>query len=415
VEERIKSFIAEWLTNKLPKLLERELSLPVDKDYVITVTGGRRSGKTFLLYQTIKKVVENGLASFDEILYVDFEDYRLKGVSVDDLDNIVKAFVELTGKQPKYIFFDEIQNVKGYGSWFRERYNYKVFLSGSSSEITPLRIAEELRGRSVNYKVYPLSFREFLKFKGFTYTFLMDYIPQRGKILSLLREYLQYGGYPAVVLEKEDKIGLLKSYFESVVIRDLSLVKPAIAELFASFIVSNYSNLVSINKTYNYLRGLGVKVGKETVIELFEKANETYFAFLVEEFEKSESKRKANPKKVYITDTGYPTALGLEFSISRAMENTVYIELRRRGYKEVFYWKGKREVDFVVSKNFEPKSLIQVTYATDKIEDREIEGLIEAKDALKVDEALILTWDYEGQVNGFKAVPLWKWLLRPAS
>lgn len=68
----------------------------------------------------------------------------------------------------------------------------------------------------------------------------------------------------------------------------------------------------------------------------------------------------------------------------------------------------------MVSKNFEPKSLIQVTYATDKIEDREIEGLIEAKDALKVDEALILTWDYEGRVNGFKAVPLWKWLLRPA-
>jgi hypothetical protein len=116
VEERIKSFIAERLSNKLPKLFERELSLPVDKDYVITVTGGRRSGKTFLLYQTIKKVVENGLASFDEILYVDSEDYRLKGVSVDDLDNVVKAFVELTGKQPKYIFFDEIQNVKGYGS-----------------------------------------------------------------------------------------------------------------------------------------------------------------------------------------------------------------------------------------------------------------------------------------------------------
>ena len=137
--------------------------------------------------------------------------------------------------------------------------------------------------------------------------------------MSLLREYLQYGGYPAVVLEKEDKIGLLKSYFESVVIRDLSLVNSAIAELFASFIVSNYSNLVSINKTYNYLRGLGVKVGNETVIELFVKANETYFAFLVEEFEKSESKRKANPKKVYITDTGYPTALSLEFSMSRSM------------------------------------------------------------------------------------------------
>lgn len=412
MEERIKSFIAEWLTNGLPKLFERELSLPLDKDYVITVTGGRRSGKTYLLYQTMKKIIESGLASFDEILYADFEDYRLKGTSVNDLDKVLKAFIELTGKQPKYIFFDEIQNIKGYGSWFRKRFNGRVFLSGSSSELTPLRIAEELRGRSINFEVYPLSFREFLKFKNFTYTPLMDYTPQRGKLLSLLREYLQYGGYPAVVLEEEDKVGLLKSYFESVIIRDLSTVKPAIAELFASFIVSNYSNPVSINKVYNYLRSLGVKVGKETVIELFAKANETYFAFFVEEFEKSESKRKANPKKVYIIDTGYSTALGFEFSLSRAMENAVYIELMRRGYKEVFYWKGKREVDFVVSKNFEPKSLIQVTYATDRIEDREVEGLIEAKNALKVDDAVILTWDYEGEVQGIKILPLWKWLLR---
>jgi len=412
VEEGIKSFIAEWLTAGLPKLLEREVTLPVDKDYIITVTGGRRSGKTYLLYQTIKKIIEGRIATFDEILYVDFEDYRLRGISVKDLDKIIKAFIELTGKQPKYIFFDEIQNVKDYGSWFRKRLNARVFLTGSSSELTPQKIADELRGRSVNFEIYPLSFREFLKFKGFSYTPLIDYTPQRGKILSLLREYLYYGGYPAVVLEEgKGKIALLKSYFESVIVRDLSIVKPPIAELFASFIISNYSNPLSMNKVYNYLRSLGVKIGKETVLELFSKARDTYFAFLVEEFERSESKRRANPKKVYIIDTGYPTALGYEFSISRAMENAVYIELLRRGFKEVFYWKGKKEVDFVVSEKFEPKSLIQVTYASDRVEEREVEGLMEARSALKVDDALILTWDYEGEVKGFKALPLWKWLL----
>ncbi|BAB67096.1 ATP-binding protein [Sulfurisphaera tokodaii] len=412
MEEGIKSFIAEWLTAGLPKLLEREVTLPVDKDYIITVTGGRRSGKTYLLYQTIKKIIEGRIATFDEILYVDFEDYRLRGISVKDLDKIIKAFIELTGKQPKYIFFDEIQNVKDYGSWFRKRLNARVFLTGSSSELTPQKIADELRGRSVNFEIYPLSFREFLKFKGFSYTPLIDYTPQRGKILSLLREYLYYGGYPAVVLEEgKGKIALLKSYFESVIVRDLSIVKPPIAELFASFIISNYSNPLSMNKVYNYLRSLGVKIGKETVLELFSKARDTYFAFLVEEFERSESKRRANPKKVYIIDTGYPTALGYEFSISRAMENAVYIELLRRGFKEVFYWKGKKEVDFVVSEKFEPKSLIQVTYASDRVEEREVEGLMEARSALKVDDALILTWDYEGEVKGFKALPLWKWLL----
>ena len=264
-----------------------------------------------------------------------------------------------------------------------------------------------MRGRSINYEVYPLSFKEFLRFKGVTYNPLIAYTSQRGIILSMLREYLYYGSYPAVVLENEDKIRLLQSYFDSVIVRDLSIVTPNIAETFATYLVSNYSNLITINKVYNYLRSLGIKIGKETVLELFSKARETYFSFLVEEFEKSESKRRVNPKKLYIIDTGYSTALGYEFSISRAMENAVFIELLRRGYKEIYYWKGKREVDFVISKNFTPITLIQVTYATDKIEERETE----AKTELKVNNSLIITWDYEGEINGIKALPLWKWLL----
>ena len=413
MENKIRSFIAEWLSSQLPKVIERDISLPLDKDYIITVTGGRRSGKTFLLFQTISQIIKKGLASLDEILYLDFEDYRLKGLSVEDLDKVLIAFVELTGKDPKYIFLDEVQNVKNYGSWFRKRLNAKVFLSGSTSELTPKRIAEELRGRSVNYEVYPLSFKEFLRFKGFSYKPLMDYTTERGKILSLLKEYLYYGAYPAVVLEEKevDKIRLLRTYFDSVVVRDLGIVKPNVAEIFARFIVENFANQISINKVYNYLKGLGIQIGKETVIELFERGKETYFLFMVEEFEKSERKRKANPKKSYIIDTGYSVALGNEFSISRAMENTVFLELLRRGYREVFYWRREKEVDFVISSNFKPTTLIQVTYATDKLDQREIEGIVEAKDQLKTEENLIITWDYEGEIEGIKILPLWKWLL----
>lgn len=351
------------------------------------------------------------MASRDEILYVDFEDYRLKGVSVDDLDKLLVSFMELTGKQPKYLFLDEIQNVKDYGSWFRRKLNARVYLSGSSSLLTPLNIAEELRGRSVSYEVYPLSFKEFLRFKGVSYNPLLSYTPERGMILSSLREYLYYGSYPAVVLEREDKVRLLRSYFDSVVVRDLSLVPPAVAETFASYLIANYSNVVTINRVYNYMRSLGIKIGKETTIELFSKGKESYFSFLVEEFEKSESKRKANPKKLYVIDTGYSTALGYEFSISRAMENAVFIELLRRGHKEVYYWKGNREVDFVVSRNFSPVALIQVTYADDGVEEREIEGIMEARRELKTENSLILTWDYEGEIKGIRALPLWKWLL----
>jgi predicted AAA+ superfamily ATPase len=342
---------------------------------------------------------------------MDFEDYRLKGLSANDMDKILISFMELTGKQPKYLFLDEIQNVKDYGRWFRKRLNARIYLSGSSSQLTPLNIAEELRGRSVNYEIYPLSFKEFLRFKGFNYDRLMEYTPQRGILLSLFREYLYFGSYPAVVLEKDDKIRLLRSYFDSVLVRDLSIVQPNIAETFASYIIANYSNLITINKVYNYMKGLGIKIGKETIIELFSKARETYFSFLVEEFERSERKRKVNPKKLYIIDTGYPIALGYEFSISKAMENVSFTELLRRGYKEIYYWRGKREVDFIVAKNFTPLNLIQVTYAKDKIEEREIEGILEAKNQLRVDNSIILTWDYKGEVKGIKALPLWKWLL----
>ncbi|AWR98695.1 ATP-binding protein [Metallosphaera hakonensis] len=411
MEEKFKRVIAEWLTSEFPYIMQREVSLPLDRDYIITVTGGRRSGKTFLLYQTAQEIVKRGLASRDEILYVDFEDYRLKGVSVDDLDKLLVSFMELTGKQPKYLFLDEIQNVKDYGSWFRRKLNARVYLSGSSSLLTPLNIAEELRGRSVSYEVYPLSFKEFLRFKGVSYNPLLSYTPERGMILSSLREYLYYGSYPAVVLEREDKVRLLRSYFDSVVVRDLSLVPPAVAETFASYLIANYSNVVTINRVYNYMRSLGIKIGKETTIELFSKGKESYFSFLVEEFEKSESKRKANPKKLYVIDTGYSTALGYEFSISRAMENAVFIELLRRGHKEVYYWKGNREVDFVVSRNFSPVALIQVTYADDGVEEREIEGIMEARRELKTENSLILTWDYEGEIKGIRALPLWKWLL----
>lgn len=412
-EERLRSYIAEWLTSPSPNIIRRDFSLPLDRDYIITVTGGRRSGKTFILFQTIYDILRSGLASHDEILYVDFEDYRIKGSRVEDLDKILTIFVELTGKQPKYIFLDEVQNVENYGSWFRKRLGSRVYLSGSSSQLTPLRIAEELRGRSVNYEVYPLSFKEFLRFKGFEYNKLMEYTPQKGKILSFLREYLYYGSYPAVVLEKGDdeKLRLLKSYFDSVIVRDFSTIKPDIASLFVSYLISNYARPITINRVYEYMRSLGIRIGKETIIELFDRAKETYFSFLVEEFEKSERKRRANPKKLYIIDTGYSTALGYEFSISNAMENAVYIGLLRRGFKEVFYWKRKREVDFVVAKNFSPIVLIQVTYASDKVEDREIEAIMEAKSELRVDNAVILTWDYEDEIKGIKAMPLWKWLL----
>jgi predicted AAA+ superfamily ATPase len=273
-----------------------------------------------------------------------------------------------------------------------------------------------LRGRSINYEIYPLSFREYLNFLKESFDpKLLSYTEYRGRILSLLRNYLYYGAYPAVVFEKE-KERLLRSYFDSIIVRDLKIVNPEIAEAFASYIISNYSSLVTVNRIYNYLRSLGYKIGKEKVLELVDKSRESYFAFYVEIFNKSEIKRRVNPKKVYIIDTGYPTALGYEFSISKAMENAVYLELVRRNYGDIYYWKeyGRsegKEIDFVIAKNFQVEEIIQVTYATDSVEEREINAIKKAKKELNPKKITIITWDYERKEDEINYVPLWKWLL----
>jgi len=124
----------------------------------------------------------------------------------------------------------------------------------------------------------------------------LSYTEYRGRILSLLKDYLYYGAYPAVIFEKE-KVKLLRSYFDSIIVRDLKIVNPEIAEAFASYIISNYSSLFTVNRVYNYLKSLGYKIGKEKVLELIERSRESYSAFYVEIFNKSEIKRKNKSKE----------------------------------------------------------------------------------------------------------------------
>ncbi|WP_369611704.1 DUF4143 domain-containing protein [Sulfurisphaera javensis] len=172
---------------------------------------------------------------------------------------------------------------------------------------------------------------------------------------------------------------------------------------------------MTYNRVYKYLKSLGYSISKEKVIEMFKRGEETYFLFQVEIYDKSETKRKVNPKKVYIIDTGYRIALGYEFSISKAMENAVFLQLRREG-KDVYYWKERgeqsgAEVDFVVSKDFEAKEIIQVTYSEDRVDERKIKAIRKAEKELKPEKVTLITWNYYGKINGYDAVPLWYWLL----
>ncbi len=358
-------------------------------------------------------------------MYVDFEHPRLTDVDAESLENMLKAFYELSKpdtSKATYFFLDEIQNVRDYGRWFRKRLNAKLYISGSTSMLSSKNIAEELRGRSIDYTVYPLSFREYLSFKGVAIDnpeLILYSQEKRGFILSMLRDYLRFGGYPAVVLEENEseKIRLLRSYFNSVVVRDFAYSQPVLAEPFVKFVIQNYATSFSANRVYNYMKSLGYKLGKEKLLDIINRGVECFFIIQSELFVKSERRRQMNLKKIYIVDTGYPLALGYEFSIGRAMENAVMVELKRRE-KEVFYWKeyGKREgreVDFVVSKNgSRADELIQVTYSADNIPKRELKALKKAKDETDAQRLTLITWDNYSKEGAVNLVPLWYWLIR---
>jgi predicted AAA+ superfamily ATPase len=420
--EDFRAVVAEWVMSGLPTVRKREFELPLEPTSIISVLGPRRAGKTYLLYHTISRLLVKGVPK-QNILYVDFEHPRLTEVKVEDLDNMLEALYEISRPDPSfpiYLFLDEIQKVRDYGRWFRKRLNAKFYISGSTSKLSSKGVAEELRGRSVDYTVYPLSFREYLSFKDVIIDrpeLILYNRERRGLVLSMLREYLRFGGYPAVVLEREEsqKIRLLRAYFNSVVVRDFAWLQPVLAEPFVKFVVQNYAGYFSVNRVYNYLRSLGYRIGKEKVLELLNTGVECFFIHPLELFVKSERRRQMNLKKLYIVDTGYPVALGYEFSIGRSMENAVMLELKRRE-REVYYWKeyGRsqgQEVDFVVSKNHVAEELIQVTYAEDTVRERELRALKKAKEETDAKNLTLITWDYYSQQGEIRIIPLWYWLL----
>ncbi|MGC9015062.1 MAG: ATP-binding protein [Thermoproteota archaeon] len=436
-KEDFKFVLAEWKARKLPELVERELKIPVEPSIIVAIIGPRQAGKTFRMFQLIKEL--SSTISRENILYVNFEHERLRNLDANDLEDMLEVFYQLfvpKENMPIYLFLDEIQNVRDWERWLRRVYEggkFRIFISGSSSKLSSKEVATALRGRSIDFTIFPFSFREFLKAKKVELENIevLSYLEERGKILRLTEEYVNFGGYPKVVLteDTETKEMILKAYYDAIFYKDLVeryKVDPVLLDTFLRYAISCFAKLVSISKVYNYLKTLGLKCSKSTLIKFLKYSEEAFFLFPVEVFSYSIKSRKQYPKKLYVVDNGIVRVIyhDAEKNFSRLMENTVALELmRRKSLKtEIFYWKeyGKRdgnEVDFVVREGMEVKRLIQVTYASSKeeIEKREVKSLIKASEELGCNELLVITWDYEGDLEAenrrIKCLPLWKWLL----
>lgn len=389
------------------------------------IIGPRRAGKTFFVYQNINHLKGKNLK--DRIIYLNFEDERLFPIKKEELDLIFEAYYELypenEGKK-LFVFFDEIQAAPFWQFFVRRLYdqeNVEICVTGSSSKLLSREIATQLRGRTLTYFIFPYSFKEFLRAKGVSLERHFEYKAMRYKIKKLLQEYIEFGGFPEIA-DKDPplKTKILQEYFDLIFYKDLveryRIRNFGIVKEMLLYLVNNFSSYFSTNKYYKLLRSQGRRISKNTLFGHLSSAADVNFVFLVPKYGKLKE-QFANPKKVYVIDTGLINAIAFKVSkdIGKLYENAVFIELKRRG-KEVYYWKNNYECDFLVKESEKIKEVIQVcSELTEENKGREINGMLEALEEFKLKEGLIVTGDFEGEerIKGKKIIykPLWKWLL----
>ena len=422
-----KLIIKEFHESKLPEIKERDLGLPQKTNKIITLSGPRRAGKTYYFYQIIKKLKEK--IDFSRIIYVDFEDDRLFPLAIKDLDDLMEAYFELYPENKAkeiYYFFDEIQNIDNWEIFIRRIYDKekaKIFLTGSSSKLLSREIATSLRGRTLNYQIFPLSFKEFLNFKGVKPDKNSAYSKIRFQIKKLFQEYAIFGGFPEVVLESDDlKMAVLKNYYDLIIYRDLverfAVRNVNFLKSLSKYLLTNVSAPFSINGYHQNLEK-PLRPAKETVLEYLSYLQEIELVFLLPIFSYSLKTQQVNPKKNYVVDNGLRNAVCFRFSedFGRLLKNLVFVELKRRN-KEIYYYKQKRECDFVVMNNLKASQAIQVTQELNKNnKEREVGGLIEVMRKYQIERGLVLVQDLKEEtkekINNkeIKFVSLWKWLL----
>ncbi|MEM5831298.1 MAG: ATP-binding protein [Candidatus Aenigmatarchaeota archaeon] len=403
-----------------PQIIKRELEIPLDTSFIISIIGPRRAGKTYYLFQ-IRNLKQNSL-------YLNFEDSRLIGANFRDIREIIRLFEEIYGIKPQYLLLDEINNIKNWEIVIREIHDlklYKTIITGSSSKLLSKEISTKLRGRTLSYVLFPFSFREFLCAKRISIENFLSK-EKEVEIKRNLREYIEFGGFPEVILNDKIKINIIKQYYDLILFRDFierhEIRNIGFSKFLLSFILQNFSREISVKSIYDKAKSSNLKVSKDTVYDYLDKLSDTLIFFFLDRYSVKVHLRESWPKKIYVVDNGLTKAVRFSQDFGKLMENCVFLELKRKQNKnpllEFYYLSNSDyEVDFIIKEGLNIKQLIQVTYASnkDEIEKREIKALIKASELLKCKDLLIITWDYEDEIKinskTIKCIPLWKWLL----
>lgn len=387
-------------------LHERSLQLPLNKQRIVTVTGVRRCGKSSLLHLTINRLLASGVDK-EQILYIGFDDERLANMDVSDFDEILQAYRLMYPDRPLssvYMFFDEIQIVKGWELFVLRVYKSyckNVYVTGSTAQMLSGEMSSALRGWPDEYTEYPLSFKEFIAFKGVK----ANRYTEEGAALmaNMFKSYLLTGGFPQAVLAnvETERVKLLQAYFNTMLFRDMIehyniSASPSVVRYFLKRVFNNITKPSSVNNIYNDLKSQGLKLSKDSLYQWLDYACNIFLLHKVPKYSKSIIKQSTSLSKYYVADFALAKSVLLPQSEEKgkALENAVYMHLARHlnENEQIYYFNEGAECDFVIANDEGVKELIQVCWELDEFNTpRECGGLCAASAATGCKKASIIT------------------------
>lgn len=417
--ETLKEVMLENRTEvELHHVVARNINIADFGDYVLV--GVRRSGKSYILYGRMQQLLREGY-TWDDMLYLNFEDERLAGMDVNDLNAILEVHGQLSSKRPM-LFLDEIQNIDGWEKFVRRLSDnkYKVVVTGSNAKMLSKDVAAKLGGRFIIKEVYPFSFSEFLFAKGVDTqdASLLATTAGRAEVMRYFEEYFCWGGFPESI-SMEAKRDYLSSLYQKVYLSDIA-VRNGITNILGLRLMfrklaESVKQPTSITRITNIVSTAGAKVGKTTIANYLEYSKDAYLLLGITNIADNLAERVTNPK-YYFIDNGILAILGQDLRTS-LLENLIAVDLLRRYGNDdsIYFYNHNTEVDFYVPME---ELAIQVSYSIQGDADtfkRETSALVKVRNLLVVRRCVIITYNESDSLSiegtEIEIIPAYKWLM----
>ena len=435
-KDEIISLIAEW-QNRILRIegISRDyfntLQEIIGSKPIKIITGFRRSGKSFLVQLVAGKLIKNNTFSASNILYLNFEDFRLTGINTPEkLNTVYRIFrSEIADNRKKLLIFDEIQNVNKWDRFIRTVYetdhDVEIILAGSNSRLLSSEIGSNLAGRFVELSILPFDFKEYLRNFDIEVAGKAEYFRDQERIHNHFSRYIKFGGLPEVLSIGGETAcfsyleGIISKVILDDIIKRFNIKHTTVVEKILFYLFSATGNIVSFSKISNYLKQLGIKTKKETIIKYVQYMLTTFALYETNKFDWKLGRLFGTTRKYYTVDTGLVNLYSsLVNNYSKQLENVVFLKLKRS--REQIYFgalSSGKEIDFITKTADGRFEKYQVTQALNMNNyDRELSSFLLHDTYLEDGRNILLSLDDIEEEIDYKNTKVFKknlirWLL----